>query len=326
MNALQFSETGTPDTVLQLTKISIPEPGPNEIRIKVRASPINPADLLFIQGTYRQKPVFPQTAGLEGTGIIDKVGPGVARAKGQLVAFRHKGAWAEYVILPLDKIIELPGDFPLEKACQMALNPITAYALLKETKLKRNDWLVVTAGNSAIAQIIVQLAQLKKINTILVVRSWSQNDDEYLKKLGAKAVLESNSKDLADRIVKLTNAEGINSIVDAVGGDITNILLNTLKPGGMMITYGLLSNEKVSFHNSEIIFKNITIKGFGVDYWLNTLTTKELLKMHSFLTTTIGKPNFIMPAVKKYNAKKIQSALQDYKTHRNGKIVLTQFQ
>lgn len=321
MYALQFTNTGEANDVLSLNEVKIPEPGENEIRVKVVASPINPADLLFINGKYRQKPQFPQIAGIEGAGIIDKVGKNVTLQIGDLVSFRHKCAWAEYVILPLDKIISLPKNFPLDKACQMSLNPITAYALLEESKLKRNDWLLITAGNSAIAKIIVQLAKLKSINTILVVRKLNETDRDELKKIGANAVFDTDTDNLLESIAVLTNSKGINCIMDAVGGNTTTQLITSMASGGSILSYGLLSKESVYFHNSDIIFKNISIKGFGVDNWLNSTRKTKLRKMYSYLIETIQQSEFKMPSVKKYKLTDFKTALKNYSTHVNGKLV-----
>ncbi len=116
MKALYFEQEGEALDVLQLKQTAIPEPGENEVRIKWLGSSINPADIFFIRGKYRFKPQFPQIAGLEGAGIIEKVGRNVQLTPGTLVAFLYKNAWAEYVIVPEYELSVLPENFPVEKA------------------------------------------------------------------------------------------------------------------------------------------------------------------------------------------------------------------
>ena len=65
-----------------------------------------------------------------------------------LVAFRHKNVWSEYVSIPKTKVILLPNNFPVEKAAQLSLNPITAWALLEEINAKENEWIILSAGHS----------------------------------------------------------------------------------------------------------------------------------------------------------------------------------
>ena len=156
MKAIIFDKTGKANDVLKLEEIPISEPNDNEVRIKILASTINPADMLFIEGKYRMQPSFPQTAGLEGIAIIDKTGRNIQLPENTLVAFRHKNIWAEYAVMPEEKIVILPQNFPIDKGSQFSLNPITAYALLEQANIKESDWLLLTAGNSAISKIIIQ--------------------------------------------------------------------------------------------------------------------------------------------------------------------------
>jgi NADPH:quinone reductase len=198
MKAVVFEKTGAPLEVLKIYDTQAPEPGAGEVRIKMLTSPINPADTLFIGGKYRIKPQFPQVAGLEGVGIIEKIPEGSVYSLNTLVAFRYKGLWADLAIVPEEKLIPLPSGYPLEKAAQLSLNPITAYALLDEANLQKNDWLLINAGNSGMSRIILQLAALRGIHTIVVTR----NDKETygLDQLGATHVISLQQGGLAQKM------------------------------------------------------------------------------------------------------------------------------
>jgi NADPH:quinone reductase-like Zn-dependent oxidoreductase len=139
MKAVVFKNSGDPIKVLEIQEMPLPEPKDNEVRVKIIASPINPADFLFIKGLYRIKPKFTQVAGLEGVGIIEKVGKNVSLELNTLIAFRHRNVWAEYAIIPIEKITPLPADFPIEKASQFSSNPMTAFALIEESSVKSNE-------------------------------------------------------------------------------------------------------------------------------------------------------------------------------------------
>lgn len=90
MKILNFNKAGNPADVLSFTEKEKPVPGNNEVLIKVLGSPIQPADYFFINGTYRFKPEFPQTAGLEGAGIIESPGKNVPDVTGKLVSFLNE--------------------------------------------------------------------------------------------------------------------------------------------------------------------------------------------------------------------------------------------
>lgn len=320
MKAVVFEQTGDPCDVLQVREVAIPEPGDGEIRVKMLASPINPADFLFISGTYRIKPQFPQIAGLEGIGIIDKV-PGNSKYKiNTLVAFRHKGLWAEYTIVPESKLIPLPNNFPIEKGGQFALNPITAYALLDEAALKSGDWLLVNAGNSAISKIIIQLARLRGIKTIAVTRNGKEG--EGLSLIGATKVFASESGGLAQKILEVTDQKGVACVLDAVGEDLLSELLTVMAPSGKVISYGLLGKGNVTYHNSTVIFKNLTIVGFGIDAWLSK-KSDDIQNIYRSLVETIANPEFQMPVAAVFPMADFLKAFEYQKNNANkGKVLI----
>lgn len=293
MVSIIFKNTGNPKDVLEIMDLPLPEPAENEVRVKVLASPVNPADILFIQGKYRIKPILPQTAGLEGAGVIDKVGSNVSLPVNTLITFRHKNVWAEYAIIPVEKATVLPLDFPLEKACQFSLNPISAHALLEESAVQAKEWLLLTAGNSAIAKIIIQLAKARGIHTIVVVRN--MHNREELEALGATKIVADNSGTVQSDIKAITGPAGVKCILDAVGGQLITELIPTISVGGQLLSYGLLSKDNVSYHNSIIIFKNITIKGFGIDHWLNRMDAEEQHLTFQSLIKTLADPAFKLP-------------------------------
>ncbi len=321
MNAVVFEQTGSPQDVLKLKTIDIPEPGEGEVRVKMLASPINPADMLFIQGAYRIRPEFPQTAGLEGMGIIDKVHSNARFRKNERVAFRHKGLWAEYAIVPENRLIPLPDNFPPEKGCQISLNPITAYALLEEAQLKEYDWLLVNAGSSLVSKIILQLARLRGIKTIVVTRN--EKEGEGLGLLGATKLLTSASGNLAEKIVNITDGKGVACVLDAVGDELLSELLTAMAPFGKVVSYGLLGKGNVSYHNATVVFKNLSITGFGIDAWLAT-RAKDIQDIYRSLVATLAAPDFQMPVSAVFPMSDFFEALEYQKNNANtGKILLS---
>lgn len=124
MRALLFDKAGETRTMLRLAMIDGPKIPEDGVLIRVKARPIQVADLAFIKGPYRLRPSFPQTAGLEGAGVVVR-SDRRDLTPGARVAFRSAGTWAEFAIAGGARLIEIPDDVSDEVGCQMCLNPVT---------------------------------------------------------------------------------------------------------------------------------------------------------------------------------------------------------
>lgn len=321
MKALIFNQTGKPQEVLSLAEIEKPVPANDEVLVRMLASPIHPADSFFIQGTYRFKPVFPQVAGLEGAGIIEAAGRDVNLVAGTLVAFDARNSWAEYVNVPARSVIPLPPGFPIEKASQFYLNPFTAWGLLDESMVKEGDWLLLTAANSTVSKIAIQLAHIRNIRIIAVVRNLQQSDE--LKALGATEVLKLDDE-FINKVKEITSGKGVNAALDAVGGPTGTNVLQCMAAGGTVVIYGLLSKDPVRFHNSTIIYKNLCLKGFGVRGYLQSQDALQKEEMITFLIEAIKKQSFQLPVAGTFALDQFKEALKaEAETGRKGKILFS---
>jgi len=241
-----FDEHGEPTHVLKIREVPIPQPGPKEIRIKVQARSIHPADLLYIRGQYMIKPKhFPSGAGFEGAGIVDAVGSEVHHLKvGQLINATSSnmidgGLWAEYAIVT--NAVPLPDNLPLGIAAQVTINPLTAYGLLEDGHLKEGEYFLQTAASSSLGKLIIQLAKTQGLKTINVVRR--KEHVEELKKLGADEVISTDTEDLAKRVLEITNGKGVRYAIDAVAGEGINEIIKLLDYYGVVNFYGSLSGN-----------------------------------------------------------------------------------
>lgn len=318
MYSLSFEQKGDASQVLSYKKTDIPTPLQDELTIKVLASPINPADFMFIEKQYRLQPSFPQIAGFEGAGIVIENGGDNYYPINTLVAFRHKNIWAEYATIPKDKVISLPSNFPLEKAALLSLNPLTAWALIEESKAKRDQWIILTAGGSNISKLIIQFAKRKGIKTLPILRT--NNEKERLIQLGATHVLVDNDH-LIQEIQEVIQTDETACLLDAVGGEITTKIIKTLSPFSQIIHYGLYSKDATSYHNADIIFKNLTIKGFGIDHWLNSKDNTERRILWKEIISLINQPNFKIDIGGKYSLKDYQQAIHESKNNNQGKTL-----
>lgn len=382
MRGLYFEKTGEPEAVIQFTNtLTKPSPGPGQVRIRVKASPINPSDVYFIQGNYRFKPVFPQIGGLEGTGIIDALGEGVSPqdhgpmgrnrpldepgslsqnrpsdesgslgqnrplddrgslsqsrssgesgmegsgaplAVGMSVSFLHRGAWADYIIMPAKDIFVLPPDLPVEKAAQFIINPFTAWGLLEEVNLKEGDWLLLDAGTSAVSKLITQIAAGKRIRTILVVRDTAQVSE--LKALGAAAVVVFDEARFPDEIHSLTGGAGVAAALDSIGGKMGTALARALAIGGKMIVYGRMVNDDLQLNNADFIYRDIQLNGFGIRKWMESKTPGQMQQVVTQIADVLGQPDFSLGAVP-YPPESFSEAIRaSAAAGKSGKVILS---
>src|SRR6266513_4510568 len=150
-----------------------PKPAPNEAVVEMRAAPINPADLNAIEGKYPIRSPLPATPGFEGAGIVAELGPNGKNIEiGTLVILPHNlGTWREAVAVKADQLIAVPPEIEPVQAAMLKINPMTAWRLLHDyVELKRGDWLIQNAANSAAGRAVIQIAHDLGYKTVNVVR------------------------------------------------------------------------------------------------------------------------------------------------------------
>ncbi|MEZ2337485.1 zinc-dependent alcohol dehydrogenase family protein [Mucilaginibacter sp. RCC_168] len=320
MKALYFEKMGDPQSVLLLKQFDKPTPQANQVIVKLLGSPINPSDFFFIGGSYRIKPELPQIAGLEGAGIIESTGPGVNLPVGTLVSFFSRNAWAEYVALSKDDVLVLPNDFPVDKASQFALNPITAWGLLERADLKAGDWLLITAGNSVVSKLIIQIAKIRGIKVIATVRD--DKNTATLTSYGAH-VINVNKDNLIEYVQQITEGKGARVALDAVGGQTGSDVLKCLQSGGRLIIYSRLSPDPIQLYSADVLYKNISINGFGIRAYLESKTAEQKAGIINSLVTIIGDPEFKMEVAASFPLDNYQEAIKTaVEAKKEGKVLL----
>ena len=322
MKAAIFEKPGIPEEVLQVkTKSESPIPEKGQVRVKVIAANINPSDVMFVQGLYGIRPQLPSPAGFEGVGIVEALGENCKIKVGSRVSFTSIGAWAEYAIAEESALIPIPETISDEVACQLFVNPFTAFALLHEAQLKEGDFLLLTAGGSTFSQLVIQIAAKKGIKTICTVRSNVQI--AQLKQLGAYAVINTKEENLIERVMALTAKKGVPVCMDAVGGKLAGEALHCLGKGGRMLVYGMLSLKESVIHNGIMIFKNLKVEGFWLTTWLR-FTNKEIVqKVAGNVISAFSKNELLVHIEKQYTLDQIAEAVSHAdRPGRKGKIIV----
>ena len=321
MKSVQFSQLGLPADVLRIEDIATPEPAAGEVRIKVSTCNINPSDVFFIQGTYGIQPQLPSSAGFEAAGVIDACGEGVDLPAGMRVIFSAMGVWQEYVTVPANIVVPVPENMNDDVACQAFINPYTAFGMLQQADLQAGQWLMLTAGGSAFGQLVIQLCQQRGIKTICTVR----RDDavDYLKDLGATAVINTEKQDLLESVNTHTEDAGVNCIFDAVGGPLAAQALECLAPNSTMYVFGLMSLKNIPVNSGLMIFKNLTIKGFWLTSWLNALGHEETIEVTQQVLGMLAQQTLSTKVEARYALEDIHKAIAHAESPgRTGKIIL----
>jgi NADPH:quinone reductase-like Zn-dependent oxidoreductase len=231
--------------------------------------PINPSDLLQVRGVYGRRPALPATAGLEGLGVVDALGEGVAgfQTGQRVVPLGAQGTWAERLVTPAENLVAIPDGLPDQQACQVIVNPLTAWLMcVEELRLGPGDWLVQTASGSAVGRCILQLAKLRGFKVLSLVRRRTDLA-AALEAEGAGPVLSTEDPDWGDRALDLLPQGGATAAVDAVGGTVGGRVAMLLRRGGTLLVYGALSMEPLQVPGGQMIFRTLTLRGFWLTDW-----------------------------------------------------------
>ncbi|MER6443816.1 NADP-dependent oxidoreductase [Streptomyces venezuelae] len=212
--AITFSEYGTPD-VLQLSEVTTPEPGPGQVRIRVRAASVNPLDMKIRSGLMAgNAPArFPVIPGLDAAGVVDAVGAGAGASVGDAVlGSTTGGSYGEYALI--ERPVAKPDALAWDVASSLVTVGLTAARVLAELDVRAGQTLLVHGAAGSVGVIAVQLAVARDIT---VVGTVGEHDVERLTALGALAVPYGDG--WVER-VKAAAPQGVDSVFDASGAGV----------------------------------------------------------------------------------------------------------
>ncbi len=324
MHAVRYDQIGNPAQVLRIEDIARPEPGPQEVLIRVTARPINPSDLLTIDGHYGVLPKLPATPGNEAAGVIEALGSEVKGLQtGQRVVplGANQGTWQEYVTARAAAVLPIPDSISDQQASMLLVNPPTAWIMLTELlNIQPGEWLLQTAAGSAVGAWVIKIAQKIGTKTINLVRRRDQI--ETLKAIGAEEVICTADEDVVQRVKALTGGKGVSYALDAVGGEVGTQAYAALGRHGTLIVYGLLSGEPLKI-DGRMVFRESTVRGFWLALWLRTATPEKMSAVFSALLPMLSEKQAESPVEATYDlADVVQAVSHAARSGRNGKILL----
>jgi NADPH2:quinone reductase len=236
MKAIVYQEYGGPE-VLEYVEQPTPAPGPGQVLVKMAAAGVNFIDIYQRSGWY--KAPLPAIPGNEGAGVVEAVGEGVTDvAIGERVAwFGGSGCYAEYALVPTDKLASLPDALSFEQGAAAMVQGITAYVLAHVTyPLTPGASCLVHAAAGGVGLLLCQIA--KQAGAFVIGTTSTPEKAALARSAGADEVILYAEKDFLEEVKRITGGRGVNVAYDSVGKDTFDRSLESLAPLGYLVSYG----------------------------------------------------------------------------------------
>jgi len=323
MKRIDLSAYGPPETVANCVEVpDVGAPGPGEVVFDVLAFPINPADVSFCRGSYRLRPPLPATPGAECVGRVAAVGGGVTQLRpGNLVVNMQRENWVQRRRIRSEDAIPVPAGLDLAQAAMLRINPATALLLLEDhVALKPGDWVIQDVANSAVGRHLIVLTKARGVKTVNVVR----RDDvaAELRDLGAVVVLK-DGPDLAERARSAAGRAPIRLGIDAVSGDACRRIADSVGDGGVVVSYGSMSDEDPAIGRAALNMRGVSLTGFNLGRGLAKRTPAQVREIYADLASKLRDGVLNAPVDSRYPIEEIRAALvRAQQGGRNGKVLV----
>lgn len=288
MKRWTLNETGRQN--LKLTTAEIPQPGPNEVLVRVNAIALNFRDKVIIEGGMGNGMPMPFTPGSDMAGVVEAVGPGTTRFSpgdrvissfnadwidGKLnntaknphyntIGYAFQGVLAEYVVMSEEWLVNAPQTLTDAEASTLVCAGLTAWFALIERGGLRPGETVLVQGTGGVALFALQIA--KAMGAEVFVTSSSDEKLAAAAALGADRGINRNKEDWVEAIYRLTNERGINHVVDTVGGRNFADSVRAVASHGRISLIGMMDTHDTSAPGALLLLKSPTVQGIGVGH------------------------------------------------------------
>ena len=271
---VQFHEVGGPE-VLQVATVDLPAPGPGEVTVRVEAIGLNRADLMYRSGHYLEQPAsFPARLGYEASGVVERVGSDVGGLNvGDRVSvipnfsLNQYGTYGELINLPQQAIAPRPDHVDAITGAAVWMQYLTAYgSLIEVADLRPGDHVLITAASSSVGLAAIQVAN--RIGAIPIAATTRARKKQALLDAGAAHVVVTSEEDVTARARELSGGAGVRVVLDPIAGPGLKALAAAVRPGGLVIVYGMLSGEATPLVTMELGLAPVAVR----TYWVLELT------------------------------------------------------
>jgi NADPH2:quinone reductase len=262
MRAAYYEKNGTAKDVLHVDDVDTPQPGPGEVRIKLKTSGVNPSDVKNRAGTTR-KIAFPRVIPhSDGAGVIDAVGAGVATSRIGERVWTWNGQWkrpfgtaAECIALPEIQAVKLPDAISFEAGACFGIPALTAWHAIDIAGTAKGMTLLIAGGAGAVAHYAIQFAKARGATVITTISS--PEKAKLARAAGADHTIDRKSEDVGARVMALTQG-GADAVIELDLTANASLLPGVLRPRGTLVVYG--TGPQVQFPGSFCLVNNVTVK------------------------------------------------------------------
>lgn len=238
----------------------LPEPGPGEVRVRIKAASLNFPDLLMTEGKYQLKPDLPFVLGMEFAGLVDAVGAGVeGLSPGDEVAGGNRiGAFAEYALVPQAALRRKPAALSFAAAASYGAAYLTAYvSLVRRGNLQPGETLLVHGASGGVGLAAVDVGRL--LGATVIATSGSELKRQKLAEYGVEHVLPDTG--FRETVKALTGGRGADVIYDPVGGDVFDESVRCIAFDGRLLVIGFTSGRIPSVNVNMPLIKGFSVVG-----------------------------------------------------------------
>jgi NADPH2:quinone reductase len=314
MKAVTISKTGGPE-VLELKDIQLKDPKLGEVLIKNEAIGLNYIDTYHRSGLYPVE--LPSNIGIEGAGIIEKIGPDEKNFKvGDKVAYASVpiGSYSTHRIFPTKKLVKVPEGIELENVVTLMTRGITTFYLLHKTyPVKSGETILFHAAAGGVGQILCQWA--KSLGCTVIGTVGSDEKIEIAKTNGCNHVINYSKENFSEKVKEITNGEGVPVVYDGVGKKTFDGSIECLKIRGTMVSFGNASGPLDPCN----VTKSLAPKGLyltrpSIAHY--TTTREELDEAANKVFEMFISKKFNLKIFKKYSLSEVVKAHQDLETRK----------
>lgn len=267
MHAAYLNGPGGPEALVY-GELPDPTPAQGEVLVRMRATTVNHVDAVIRSGI---RPYFtitpPHILGHELSGEIVALGDGVTnRSVGQRViaganGYGGKGSYAELVRVKADDVFPLPDAVSFEDASGLAATAVTAYQMVvRRAEMQPGGVVVITAAASGTGSTMVQIA--RAAGCVVIGTAGGAAKREMVASIGAHHTIDHYDEDVTEKILEFTGGVGADAAIDAVSSQpLYTALINGLRPGGRLVTYGNIAGGELSFSARTLFSRGIELRG-----------------------------------------------------------------
>jgi NADPH2:quinone reductase len=261
MRAVQITEWGGPE-VMQIVDLDVPDPGPDEVLVRVTRAGVNWADTHQTKNEYVAKFELPLIPGTEVAGVVEHDGGGFTAGQ-RVVAMTGTGGYAEYVAAPAAQTFAIPDGVDDELALALLIQGLTAWHLYRTAgRVQAGEGVVVISGAGGVGSLAVQLGRHMGAGRVIATASSQEKRDFAVDELGADVAVDPDAEDLTAAVIEANGGDPVDVVFEMAGGKLFDGTLRALAPFGRIVTYGIAGKEQNELKTGLLMRKSWSVVGF----------------------------------------------------------------